>query len=129
VAHVTNGPSVKRGLRKIKTRNRPPLPASAEDLVINDHYSRTKNGQPFLICDEVFEGDRILMFASAFLLTLLFSNLGTLFMDGTFQMVPGIFHQLFTLNMYYGKKSKKEYYCIYLVELNKKQTSLSYYYY
>lgn len=106
VAHTTGAPSVKRGLRKRKALNRPPLPATAEDLVINEHFSRTRYGLPFLVHDEVFEGDRMLIFASMFMLTLLFSNVGIVFMDGTFQMIPGIFHQLFTLNMMYGGKKQ-----------------------
>ncbi len=33
VAHLTSGPAVKRGLRKTKTKNRPPLPLTAQQLV------------------------------------------------------------------------------------------------
>ena len=110
VAHLTSGPSSKRGIWRSKAKTRPPLPATAEELVINERYSQTKNGQPFLVCDEVFEGDRMLVFASNFLLSLLFMvNPGTVCMDGTFQMVPRIFWQLFTLNMFYnGKKQVSE---------------------
>jgi hypothetical protein len=104
VAHVNGAPSVKRGLRRTKALHLPPLPANAEVLEINEHFSRTRNGQRFLVRDEVFEGDRMLIFASVFQLSLLFSNVSTVFMDGTFQMVPSIFFQLFTLNMLYGGK-------------------------
>ena len=56
-----------------------------------------------MICDEVFEGDRMLIFVSNFFLSLLFANdVETVFMDGTFKMVPVIFHQLFTINVFYG---------------------------
>jgi hypothetical protein len=106
VAHVTGAPSVQRSLRRTKALQRPPLPPTAEDLVINEHFAKTKNGLRFLAHDEVFEGDRLLIFASNFLLTLLFSCVDTVFMDGTFQMIPGIFHQLFTLNIMYGRKKQ-----------------------
>ena len=52
--------------QKTKAKNRPRLPDIAEELVLNEHYSRTKNNQVFLIKDEVFEGNRMLIFAFNF---------------------------------------------------------------
>ena len=121
VAHLTSGPSIKRSLRRTKCKNRPPLPLTAEQLVINHNYSHTRNNQLFLIKDEIFEGDRMLIFASNFLLTLLFAaGAGTVFMDGTFQMVPAIFLQLFMLNIFYS--GKKQIPVVYVL-LKRKRTS------
>ena len=60
VTHLTSGPSLKRSLRKTKSINRPRLPRNAEELVVSEHYSQTRNHEVFLIKDEIFEGNRFI---------------------------------------------------------------------
>ncbi len=111
-AHLPAKDIVCRSLRRHKTKSRPPLPPTAEDLHLNPLYSTTLDGDQFVLRDETFQGSRLLLFASQFLLNLLFAS-SFLFIDGTFQMVPCIFHQLVTINiMYQGRKQIPVVYCL-----------------
>ena len=109
-----------RAIQWEKAINRPPLPESAEILELNEHYSTTLNAEPFVLLDEIFRGDRLLIFASNFFLFLLFAA-DIVCCDGTFQTVPSIFNQLYTLNFfYYGKLLPAVY------VLTKRRTALVY---
>ena len=57
----------------------------------------------FLLADVVLEGNRMLLFVSDFFLSLLCEGL-LVFADGTFQTMPCIFTQLFTVNFKYHSK-------------------------
>lgn len=98
-AGIASKEVVGRALRLTKAKNRPPLPTSANNLLLNPHFSTTRTGERFLLHDEVYNNDRILIYASDFLLTKLFSS-DLVLCDGTFKMVPHIFEQLFTLNIF-----------------------------
>lgn len=95
--------NVLRAISRVKAQNRPPLPLSAEVLELNDLYTTTKGNERFLIANEVFAGNRLLVFASSFFLSLLFAA-KSVCMDGTFQTVPLIFNQFYSLNFFYNGK-------------------------
>ena len=95
--------NVLRSLTRAKSKTRPPLPNTAEQLVINEHYSITHESERFLFVDEMFDGERLLLFCSEFFLSLLFTA-SIICCDGTFQTVPTIFTQLFILNLFYNGK-------------------------
>ena len=92
-----------RTISRVKSKNRPPLPDTAEALFLNEHYSKTKEMQQFLFANEIFQGLRLLIFASDFFLSLLFEA-SVICCDGTFKTVPSIFVQLYTINFFYQGK-------------------------
>ena len=102
-AHIPAKEIVCRSLRYTKTKQRPPLPQTAELLVLGNRYTQTHTNERFLLSDEIFNGERLLIFSSDFLLNLLF-DANLVLSDGTFKMVPVIFYQLFTLNVFQNQK-------------------------
>ena len=91
-----------RTISRVKSKNRPPLPDTAEALFLNEHYSKTKEMQQFLFANEIFLRTQTFIFASDFFLSLLFKA-AVICCDGTFKTVPSIFVQLYTINFYQGK--------------------------
>jgi hypothetical protein len=100
VALLPSKEVVGRALRYERAKLRPPLPAAAADLQLAPYQTVTSNNERFLLIDDIYEGDRILIFISDFFLTLL-CQAALIFGDGTFRTVPHIFSQLFTLNFMY----------------------------
>lgn len=94
--------SICRSLRYHRSKTRPPLPATAEALVVPANY-QTVNNERFLQRDMIVDGARMLIFISDFLLYFLCA--ATLITcDGTFDCVPTIFTQLFTVHFFYMDK-------------------------
>lgn len=91
----------------------PLAPTSLKDLVIPDNLSHIKNVQ-FLLYDSCAEAgpNRILIFSSERNLETL-RRADVLSMDGTFDIVPPLFSQLYTLQFY------KVYLLSYLANVNK----------
>ena len=94
---------ISRQLRYYHGNVRPPLPKSALELELPDADTKTTHNETFLVHDELLEGARLLVFVSEFIAYFLCSSL-IVSCDGTFQTVPKIFFQLFTLNFFYHNK-------------------------
>ena len=90
-----------------------------DDLIIPDKFKKTKTGENFLIYDSK-DKDRLLIFATERNLQLLNSS-QQWFMDGTFNSVPSLFHQLLTIH---GEINGQHYPLIYALMPNKTQKSL-----
>ena len=56
--------SVERSLQRHKVKNRPPLPSTRQDLVLDAQYSVTTDGRPFVLVDDGL-ADRLLVFGTA----------------------------------------------------------------
>ncbi|XP_015118115.1 uncharacterized protein LOC107041851 [Diachasma alloeum] len=97
----------------------PPEPTSAQDLIVSGSYSQTTKNEPFLMYDSKNE-NRILIFFTEYNLNTL-ASCDTWLPDGTFQVSPLNFQQLYTIHglkdgkvlplvyMMCKKKSKKTY--------------------
>ena len=103
VAQLPNKETVGRALRRERSKLRPPLPATANDLELAPYQVVTSANDRFLLFDDRHEGDRMLLFVSDFFLRLLCAA-PLVFADGTFRSVPHIFTQLFTLSFMYHNK-------------------------
>lgn len=55
--------SIERCLQRYKVRNRPPLPQTRQDLVLQPEHTVTTDGRRFLLIDDG-QADRILVFAT-----------------------------------------------------------------
>lgn len=76
--------SLTRTINRIRSAtNRQQLPKHLKDLVISDEFTKCK-GEQFLLYDSGCNDDRILIFCTAL-------------MDGTFDIVPPLFSQLYTI--------------------------------
>ena len=56
--------NVDASLYQSRSKNDPSLPKSPVDLVVPDVWRLAKHGEPFLIVDELYGEDRLLMSAS-----------------------------------------------------------------
>ena len=92
-----------RNLRYHRAKLRPSLPRTAEELAIPNYLSVTKSGERFLLKRYADENDCIYIFASDYSLQCM-CLADTLCCDGTFDCVPSIFTQLFTVNYFYAEK-------------------------
>lgn len=94
---------MKRTIRNVRSKdaNHPGLPTSRQDLTLPADYCTTENGVRFLQYDSKGE-DRFLIFMTPRCMQYL-SEAETWFMDGTFQTVPSIFYQLFTIHVGIGQ--------------------------
>lgn len=70
---------------------------TTSDLIIEHQYTVTSGGDVFLLHDSGQGDERVLIYASERNLKLL-SKCTTFFMDGTFDVVPEMFTQLFTIH-------------------------------
>ena len=83
-------------LRRERSTTRPPLPRSLAEIVLSDDQTRTKDNESFLIANDG-TNYRLLGFCADEALEILCS-VDSVFMDGTFKVVPALFHQLHTLH-------------------------------
>ena len=88
--------NVDASLYRSQSKNYPSLPKSPVDLVVPDVWRLAKHGESFLIVDELYGEDRLLIFASDWSLIFL-SECEQWHSDGTFTIRPLIFEQVYIL--------------------------------
>ena len=88
--------NVDASLYRGRSKSYPSLPKSPIDLVVPDVWRLAKHGEPFLIVDELYGEDRLLMFASDWSLIFL-SECEQWHSDGTFTIRPLISEQVYIL--------------------------------
>ncbi|CAF1465953.1 unnamed protein product [Rotaria sordida] len=86
----------KSNLNRIRRKTTAPLPTSSE-FEIPDTYRNTFNGEPFICTDKIVNKKRMILFATDQQLELLFSS-EWIFLDGTFDVCPKQFKQLYTIH-------------------------------
>ena len=91
--------TLKRQIQRTRNRNGrvPPLPTSLQDLNIPEDYKTFDDGELFLLHDSGPSPQRILIFSTHENLRLL-SESQHWFADGTFKVMPSLFHQLYTIH-------------------------------
>jgi hypothetical protein len=90
-----------RNLRYYRAQKRPALPKCVAELRIPNCLTITKSGNRFILFQELDSDSPMLVYASDFsLINLCVANVVTC--NGTFDCVPTIFQQLFTLNYFYN---------------------------
>jgi hypothetical protein len=94
VALLPNKEIVGGAHRHERAKLRPTLPAIANDLQLASYQTVTSANDPFLLVDDVFEGERVLIFGTDLFLTLL-CDAPLDFGDGTFRTVPHNFRNFF----------------------------------
>ncbi|XP_028966906.1 uncharacterized protein LOC114828143 [Galendromus occidentalis] len=98
-AALPNFEEVRSSLHRQRAKVRPVLPLSRSDIVLRDTWTRTLDGEDFLVFDDGTT-DRILGFSTEEAMTIL-CRADAIYMDGTFKVVPHLFAQLYTLHAQY----------------------------
>ena len=101
--------SVDSGLYRKRHRLMPPLPKTREELVVPDIYANTSTGEHFLLHQSV--NSHIIIFCTPSNLKLLCSA-AVVCIDGTFDAVPALYTQLFTLHVFEQGKLLPLVYCL-----------------
>ncbi|CAF1550417.1 unnamed protein product, partial [Adineta ricciae] len=83
-------------LCRFRRTTTPVLPTSST-FDIPEPYAQTLGGKNFLLHDILIRGQRALTFANDLQLTILFKS-SHIFIDGTFQVCPPFFDQVFTIH-------------------------------
>ena len=89
--------AVKSTLYRQRRKLIPALPTSRADVHFNGEWVQTTTGQPFLIAEDGIDEDKLIIFASDGNLRQI-AEAECLFVDGTFQVCPRIFYQIFTIH-------------------------------
>lgn len=90
---------MKRTIRHIRQQQRagPALPNHRQEIEFPEEYTRTLNGEDFLLYDSGPEEDRMVVFSTRRNMQLLAGS-DHWYADGTFKTVPLLFHQLYTIH-------------------------------
>lgn len=121
-AEIGNQDVVKRTIRREKAKHLPKSPVSLFDLEVTGEWTTTGGVEPedFLIHDSGPESDsRIFVFASQSALTHL-ASADKWYMDGTFDVAPLLFQQLYVIRAPLGESAVS---CVYAFLPNKLQST------
>ncbi|CAF4332865.1 unnamed protein product [Rotaria socialis] len=88
--------SIDASLYRRRAKNYPKLPTNVEDFVLPDGWKLGLHGEPFLLVDETYGKNRLLMFASDWSIRFL-SSCSQWHSDGTFKCRPLLFEQVYIL--------------------------------
>ena len=106
-AQLPTFPSLKSSLYRSRQKKFPPLPQNREDIILEGEWSQTTTGENFL----VHHGEDIIMFSTEANMRRL-STAKMLFMDGTFEVCPRLFYQIFTIHILENEKQFPMVYCL-----------------
>lgn len=100
-AHLPTEESIRKSIRRERLKELPANPTSIDELrKLPEQYRKTVVGENFLLYDSYedddWDDDRIVVFATRANVKLLFKS-EVWYVDGTFQVVPSIFFQLFSI--------------------------------
>ena len=121
-AEIGHQDAVKRTIRREKAKHLPKSPVSLSDLEVTGEWTTTGgvDKEDFLIHDSGPESaSRILVFASQSALTHL-ASADKWYMDGTFDVAPLLFQQLYVIRAPLGESAVS---CVYAFLPNKLQTT------
>jgi len=85
--------SLRSSLYRKRHQRLPPLPRSVDDLSFDGDWSKILNGEDFVLGSR----DGVFLFSTSNNLVIL-AEASTLYMDGTFQICPRLFYQVFTVH-------------------------------
>ncbi|CAB4425219.1 unnamed protein product [Rhizophagus irregularis] len=93
-------------IKRVRRAELPPQPQNIGELNVPNPLCLTLNGDPFLVKDLMVGTDRILLFTTQMNIQRL-SQAQFWLMDGTFQTVPTIFCQLYTIHAPVGSTNSR----------------------
>ncbi|CAF4471086.1 unnamed protein product, partial [Didymodactylos carnosus] len=102
ISSLPNLQNLKRTVQRIRQRNQNPLPlpTSRDTIVIDPQYTKTARKRTFLQFDSGPIDRRILIFSTKKQLKIL-GKAHSIYLDGTFSVVPELYFQLYTIHATY----------------------------
>ena len=97
-ARLPTYPSMKSALYRARSSRLPSLPQSREDIHLEGRWQLTLSGEQFLIRD-AGDAEKMLIFATEESLHQL-AEAEIIYVDGTFEVCPRLFYQVFTINAF-----------------------------
>ncbi|XP_065324901.1 uncharacterized protein LOC135931596 isoform X3 [Gordionus sp. m RMFG-2023] len=92
--------SIKSTIDRLLQKNRPTLPQSLDELVLLPEYITTNKGEIFLINND--NNNNMLVFGTCEMLKLVeICDGDSIYMDGTFYIVPRLYCQLYSIHIMY----------------------------
>ncbi|XP_065318870.1 uncharacterized protein LOC135926865 [Gordionus sp. m RMFG-2023] len=92
--------SIKSTIDRLLQKNRPTLPQSVDELVLLPEYITTNKGEIFLINND--NNNNMLVFGTCEMLKLVeICDGDSIYMDGTFYVVPRLYCQLYSIHIMY----------------------------
>lgn len=110
--------NVRTALQRHRASVRPSLPRSLAEVVLEGPWTMTKSGENFLVINDGAE-NRMLGFCDRAAMKIL-CQAPTIYLDGTFKVVPSIFCQLYSLHAFY--KNQMMPLCFFLLPNKEKET-------
>ena len=101
--------SINSGLYRHRHKKMPPLPKNRQTLIIPDNLKTTQSGEEFLLFEST-NMDMVVFCTPSSLRLMCESDLISL--DGTFDVVPALYSQLFTLHVFHYGKLLPTAYCL-----------------
>ncbi|XP_065324581.1 uncharacterized protein LOC135931423 isoform X2 [Gordionus sp. m RMFG-2023] len=94
--------SLKSTIDRLLQKIRPPLPQSVDSIVLLPEYITTNRGDIFLINNDDNNNNKLLVFGTCSMLKLIETcDNDTIYMVGTFYVVPRLYYQLYTIHVLY----------------------------
>ncbi|CAF1314959.1 unnamed protein product, partial [Didymodactylos carnosus] len=102
ITSLPNLQNLKRTVQRIrqKHQNPLPLPTNRDSIIIDAIFTKTNRDQTFLQFDSGPTDQRILIFSTKKQLKML-KNGSHIYLDGTFDVVPELYFQLYTIHVTY----------------------------
>ncbi len=110
VAHLPSSEALQQRYHRIRRKQLPPFPTTCH-FDIPPPYSRTLDGEDFILADKTIGEDRILVFGSLHGLKKL-CEAPSVHSDGTFDVVPSPFMQLYTFHSIHHGKMFPRIFCL-----------------
>lgn len=88
---------ISRTINRVRNADNIRIPRDTRRIELSEKYTVTKRGDNFLLYDNALENDRLLIFGTKDNLRVL-KNCSTFHCDGTFDVTPPGFNQLYTLH-------------------------------
>lgn len=96
-ADMPSHDALRRQIKRARRAGTLREPQTLEEIEIPENLAKTITGEEFVLCNEEFDGDRIIIFATLnSMIKLCRSEI--MIMDGTFKTCPLLFRQIYTIH-------------------------------
>ena len=110
-ANLPTLPSLKSSLYRLRRKRLPAMPTTRGEVHFCGEWAETDAGENFLLVEDGQGDDKIIIFATQYNLELL-SQAEKIYVDGTFQICPRLFYQIFSLHAFKNGRQFPLVYCL-----------------
>ena len=110
-ANLPTLPSLKSSLYRLRRKRLPPIPTTREEVHFCGEWAETDAGENFLLVEDGQGDSKIVIFSTEHNLELL-AQAEKIYVDGTFQICPRVFYQIFSLHAFKNGRQFPLVYCL-----------------